>query len=108
MKEVEGEQRKHRPKNPKNGDRKNKNKGRRVFKPRTTEEFQATIATPTSDIRNKEKRLEIRGKRKAALKAIKDKARKQRKQLPASERQQPITIEDKQLATDGHLVEDHP
>jgi hypothetical protein len=80
----------------------------RNMRPRTTEEFQSTIKTPTSDIRNKQKRLEIRAKRKVALKAIKDKARKSRKHLPQSERQQPITIEDKQMATEGHLVEEHP
>ena len=53
----------------------------------------------TSDIKNKQKRLEIREQRRVTLKNIKSKARKQRKDLPADQRQMPKTIEDKQEAT---------
>lgn len=82
MKEGDGETPKHRSK--KGASRRNGKKERKGFRPRTAEEFQQSMTTATSDIRNKQKRLEIRAKRKAALKALKDKARKQRKQLPAN------------------------
>ena len=77
-------------------------------RPRTEEEFNDTIRVPTSDIKNKQKRLEVRGKRRATLKNIKASARKKRKTLPAEERQMPKSIEDKQAATDAHLVDEHP
>lgn len=41
-------------------------------------------------------------KRKALKNQIKTKARKERKKLPTSERQTPVTIEDKQIGGDEY------
>lgn len=90
----------------KRGREEKREKGEKVFRqrPKTEEEFARTMKVRTSDIKNKQKRLQVREQRRVLLKNIKSKARKQRKDLPADQKQMPKTIEDKQEATDAHLI----
>ena len=56
----------------------------------------ATYKRMPSEIANKQKRVEVNYKRRAIKAQLQMKERKERKKLPADQRQQPITIEDKQ------------
>lgn len=61
--------------------------------------------TETSDIKNKQKRVEVHYKRNIVKNMLKMKERKERKKLPACERQTPITIEDKQRGGEEYVEE---
>lgn len=67
-------------------------------KPKSTQEFHTTYKKMPSEIGNKQKRVEVNYKRRAIKAQLQMKERKERKQLPPEQRQQPITIEDKQEA----------
>lgn len=60
------------------------------------EEFSTIFKKQPNQIKNKQKRVEVHYKRNVLKNQIQMKERKERKKLPASERQKPITIEDKQ------------
>ena len=68
-------------------------------------DFHNTFKVQAHEIKNKMKRIEVNIKRRAMINTLKLKERKQRQKLPQSEREQPQTIEDKQLAGDEHLHE---
>ena len=61
-------------------------------RPKSIQEFHLTYKKQPNEIKNKQKRVEVHYKRNVIKNQLKMKERKERQQLPAEQRQKPITI----------------